>query len=94
MDDPGAFARTCNLITVLLCIGCAASFVFSFWGGEANMLGFPVLFFLAALLNFFTAWLRFRKDIRGRNQKGAGIRFLITGVLMLLISYIMVLCLW
>ena len=94
MNDPRAFTRTCNLIFGILCLGCVVSFVVSFWGGEANMLGFPVLFFLAALLNFFAAWLRFRRDIRGRNQMLAGVLFLMGGLFLLVLCYVTVLCLW
>ena len=94
MDDPRAFTRTCNIIYGILCLGCIVSFVVSFWGGEPTLIGFPVLFLLAALLNFFSAWLRFRRDIRGHNQKSAGVLFLLGGILLLIICYVTVLCLW
>lgn len=94
MNDPTASTRIGNIIMIVLCIGCILSFALSFRGGEITMLGFPILFFLAALMQFFQAWQRFRKDIRGKNQKGAGIAFLIAGILMLCVSYIMIFCLW
>ena len=76
------------------CLGCVFCFAISFIGGEANMLGFPVLFFLAAVMNFFTAWLRLRRDIRGRNQLPGGILSLAGGLILLVLSYVAVLNLW
>ena len=94
MNDPRAFARFCNIVSVVLCTGCVLAFAFSFRGGEANMMGFPILFLLAALLQFFSAWQNFRRDIRGRNRKGAGIGGVLSGVVMLALCYVMILCLW
>ena len=94
MNDPTAFTRVCNVIMIILCIGCIVFFALSFRGGEVNMMGFPVLFLLAALMQFFRAWQNIRRDIRGRNHKGAAAGHVIVGIAMLLISYIMVLCLW
>ena len=92
--DPRTFTKISNIVYVVLCLGCAACFIVSFLGGEVNMLGFPVLFFLAAVMNFFTAWLRLKKDIRGHNQKAAGLTALLSGLILLALSYIMVLNLW
>ena len=93
-SDPRMFTKRCNIVYIVLTLGCAAGFIVSFLGGDANLLGFPVVFFLAAIMNFFTAWLRFRKNIRGQNQKAAGFLALTGGILLLVICYISILNIW
>ena len=92
--DPRTFTRNCNIVYAVICLGCVVCFAVSFLGGEANMLGFPILFFLAALMNFFTAWLNLRKDIRGHNQKAAGFLAAAGGILLVLLSYVAILNIW
>lgn len=92
--DLRRFQSFANTVYVILCIGCTAAFVISVWGGNVTMVGFPVLFLLAAILNFFTAHIRFRKDIRGRNQRLSGIWHVIWGIILLALCYVTILCVW
>lgn len=92
--DSRQFQTFSNAVHIILCLGCIAAFAASLWGGNVTMMGFPILFLLAAVLNFFTAHIRFRKDIRGRNQRLSGIRHIIWGIVLLGLCYVTILCIW
>ncbi|MBO6163848.1 MAG: hypothetical protein J6N77_02240 [Lachnospiraceae bacterium] len=92
--DARRFGTLANAVHIVLGLGCILAFAISLWGGEVTMVGFPVLFLLAAILNFFTAHTRFRKDIRGRNLRLSGIRHVVWGVVLLILCYVTIMCVW
>lgn len=92
--SPRTFQHVCDGLYIALCAGCLLAFCLPFVMTGSPLKGFPVLFFLAALLNLLTSLLKFRKDGNRRNQKLQGVFFLLTTAGLLCLSYISAVCLW
>ncbi len=91
---PGTFQRVCDALYLLIMLGCAAAFVLSWRGRQVTMKGFPVLFFLAAGMNFLTSFLKFRRDSHRKNRKLEGIFYLLAALALLALTWVSAVCIW
>ena len=68
--------------------------VISFLNAENNLVLFPVIFMLAAVLNLVNGWVKIRQSGRDKKRLAAGIGILIFGIGLVLLSVICALCIW
>ncbi len=65
-------------IMIGICVVLMA--IFAFFDPERYMFLFPIIFFLAALLNFLTGWFYIRMFPRIRKKKAAGVMYIVISV--------------
>ncbi|MBQ9886669.1 MAG: hypothetical protein IJM37_07420 [Lachnospiraceae bacterium] len=83
-----------NAIYVLIAamiVGCG---VYALIKGEAGKVFYPIVFFLAAILNFTDGIPRLFVDSRSKNKKIGGVALCVLGVIMLMVAGITAYTVW
>lgn len=83
-----------DFIHIGICIAIIALAIIVFLRPMQNTQCYPVIFFLAAVLNFTSAYARMNRFRPGRNRFASGIVALVFGVLFLLLSIISGISIW
>ena len=68
--------------------------VLSFLNAENNLVLFPVIFMLAAVLNLVNGWVKIRQSGRDKKKIAGGAGLLLFGVGLVLISGVSALSIW
>ena len=73
---------------------CLALAIRSLFPAGAGMRFFPLIFFIAAILNLVSAYSKFRSsDTRYRNG-ASGLFLMLMGIVMLALTYVSGICIW
>lgn len=83
-----------DFIHIGICIAIIALAIFVFIRPMQNTQCYPVIFFLAAVLNFTSAYARMNQSRPGRGHIASGIAVLILGVLFLILAVISGISIW
>lgn len=68
--------------------------VISFLNAENNLVLFPVIFMLAAVLNLVNGWVKIRQSGRDKKKIAAGAGLLLFGICLVLLSGISAFSIW
>lgn len=68
--------------------------IISFLNAENNLVLFPVIFMLAAVLNLVNGWVKIRQSGRDRKKQAAGAGLLLFGVLLVALSGVSAFSIW
>lgn len=83
-----------DLLHIVVGIIIVVLAVISFLNAENNLVLFPVIFMLAAVLNLVNGWVKIRQSGRNRKKLAAGSGVLLFGVFLVLLSVISALSIW
>lgn len=79
---------------ILIGILIVALAIVSFFNPEGHLLLFPIIFFLAAILNILNGIFRIRVSGRGKKKKASGLLTLIFGIALLTLTLVSAVSLW
>ena len=68
--------------------------VLSFLNPDNNLVLFPVIFMLAAILNLVNGWVKIKRSGRDRKKQAAGAGLLLFGIILFLLSVVSALSIW
>ncbi|MDO5415908.1 MAG: hypothetical protein Q4F29_01805 [Lachnospiraceae bacterium] len=68
--------------------------VISFLNPENNLVLFPLIFMLAAVLNLVNGWVKIRQSSRDKKKQAGGAGLLLFGVCLVLLSVLSALSIW
>ncbi|MCI8949601.1 MAG: hypothetical protein HFG49_06085 [Lachnospiraceae bacterium] len=68
--------------------------VFSFLNPDRNLVLFPVIFMLAAILNLVNGWVKIKRSGRDRKKQLSGAGLLLFGISLVLLSAVSALSIW
>lgn len=80
-----------HIITGILIVILA---ILAFLNPEANMILFPVIFLLAAILNFFNGYDKFRSGRGQKKKRVSGLTLMLVGAILLLLCIISAITIW
>lgn len=83
-----------DTLHIIIGIAVVIMAVISFVNPEEYMFFFPVIFFLAAVLNLVTGRYRYRKSIRNRRQKAAAVVQMLFGAALVVLAVISAVSIW
>lgn len=83
-----------DVIHVVVCILIVALAVLAFLNPVENDLAYPVIFFLAAVLNGIEAAGKLKRDHNRKKQKAAGIAFALAAFALLLLTLLSAVSVW
>jgi len=92
--DPRAYQRMVDALHILICICIVVLAVMAFLNPEEYHAVYPIIFFLAAVLNAVEASGKMKRDSKGRNHKAAGVGFGLLALLLLALTAISALSVW
>ncbi len=83
-----------DFIHIGICIAIIVLAVIVFLKPMKNVQCYPIIFFLASVLNFTSAYARMNQIRPGRNRSTSGIGVLILGIFFLILSIISGISIW
>ncbi|MDO5411656.1 MAG: hypothetical protein Q4F21_14635 [Lachnospiraceae bacterium] len=83
-----------DFIHIGICIAIIALAVVVFFRPMQNTECYPVIFFLAAVLNFTSAYARMNRFRLNRNHSASGIAVLVLGILFFILAVISGVSIW
>lgn len=83
-----------DTLHILIGIAVVIMAVVSFINPEEYMFFFPMIFFLAAVLNLITGRYRLKRSMRKGRQKAAAVMQMIFGVLLVILAVISAVSVW
>lgn len=83
-----------DTLHIVIGIAVVVMAVVSFINPEEYMFLFPVIFFLAAILNVVTGRYRVSRAVRNKRQKAAGILQILFGLALVILTVISAISIW
>ena len=83
-----------DLLHIVVGIVIVVLAVLSFLKPDDDLVLFPIIFMLAAVLNLVNGWVRIRQSGRDKKRLAAGIGILLFGIGLVLLSVISALSIW
>ena len=77
-----------DFVHIVICILIVVLAVLAFLDPEGHTMVYPVIFFLAAVLNGIEAAGRLRRDAKGKKRMAAGIAFSLVAVFLLALAVV------
>ncbi|MDD6213321.1 MAG: hypothetical protein PUB22_09320 [Clostridiales bacterium] len=93
-SNPRIFQNTVNMIHVILAVISVFLFLFSFVIPGEFMKGFPLVFLVAAVLNYLTVYLRLREGRRKKGRKAQAFLLFLIGCFFLAAGIVSGICIW
>ncbi len=87
-------SRTLDLIHIIFCIIILVMAVLAFLKPSENMMLFPLIFFLAAVLRLLDAFFLFRKISHEKKKKKKAVFELTVGILILILALMSAMTIW
>ena len=83
-----------DLVHIVLGSATIVLAVFAITNPEKNRVLFPVIFFMASIINFVSSWFNFKMFPRMKKKRVSAILYLFTGVLIFLLFVISAVSIW
>ena len=83
-----------DIAHILICICIVALAVLAFLDPAGNSMVYPVIFFLAAVLNGMEAAGKLRRGSKKKNQKAAGLVFALAAFALLILTAVSAVSVW
>lgn len=83
-----------DVVHVVICICIVILTVLVFLDPAGHMMVYPVIFFLAAVLNGMEAAGKLKRDHKGKNKKIAGMVFVVMTAVLLVLTVISAVSVW
>lgn len=92
--SPRKYGTILDLAHILIGVLILILAVIAFTNPYDNSLLFPIIFFLAALLNLMTGWFYIKMYPRMKKKRASGIGYLVSGGLIFLLCVLSAVSLW
>ena len=92
--DERAHQKFLDIFYVICGLLCLALAILSLFPAGADMRFFPLIFFIAAILNLVSAYSRFRSSDTRYRSSASGLFLALMGAAMLVLTYVSGICIW
>lgn len=92
--NPRASQLMADIIHVVICICIVILAVLAFLDPAGHMIVYPIIFFLAAVLNGIEAAGKLKRDYKGKNRKVSGMVFVLLTAALLVLTVISAVSVW
>lgn len=92
--SPRKYGTLLDWLHIVIGVVIVIMAILAFTNPSDNMILFPLIFFLAALLNIVTGWFYMKMYPRVKKKRALGAGYLITGMVILLLCIISAISIW
>ncbi len=92
--SPRKYGAFLDWLHILMGIAIVIMAIFAFTNPNENMVLFPMIFFLAAVLNLLTGWAYLKLYPRMKKKRASGAAYLAAGALILILGVVSAISIW
>lgn len=92
--NPRTYQMMVDVLHVLICICIVVLAVLAFLNPAEYQVVYPIIFFLAAVLNAIEASSKLRRDNKGKNHKAASFGFGLVALVLLILTVVSAMSVW